>query len=127
MADPTDSPATGSSISHEDHGDDLRTVRLAGRLDMLGMEPITLKFTSLTASHGQQVLVDLREVSFLASIGIRSIVSSARALEAKGGRMVLLVAPGSSVEATLTSTGISEVIPIHTEEAEALAALGAEG
>ena len=127
MADPSDSPATGSSISHEDHGDDLRKVRLAGRLDMLGMEPIALKFTSLTASHGQQVLVDLREVSFLASIGIRSIVSSARALEAKGGRMVLLVAPGSSVEATLTSTGISEVIPIHTEEAEALAALGAAG
>jgi anti-anti-sigma factor len=127
MADPSDSPATGSSISHEDHGDDLRKVRLAGRLDMLGMEPISLKFTSLTASHGQQVLVDLREVSFLASIGIRSIVSSARALEAKGGRMVLLVAPGSSVEATLTSTGISEVIPIHTDEPEALAALEAEG
>ena len=127
MADPSDSPATGSSISHEDHGDDLRKVRLAGRLDMLGMEPIALKFTSLTASHAQRVLVDLREVTFLASIGIRSIVSSARALEAKGGRMVLLVAPGSSVEATLTSTGISEVIPIHTDEAEALAALGAEG
>lgn len=71
--------------------------------------------------------MDLGEVSFLASIGIRSIVSSARAFEAKGGRMVLLVAPGSSVEATLTSTGISEVIPIHTDEAEALAALGAEG
>jgi anti-sigma B factor antagonist len=127
MADPSDSPATGSSISHEDHGDDLRKVRLAGRLDMLGMEPISLKFTSLTASHGQQVLVDLRDVSFLASIGIRSIVSSARALEAKGGRMVLVVAPGSSVEATLTSTGISEVIPIHTDEPEALAALEAEG
>lgn len=127
MADTTDSPVTGSSIHHEDISDDLRTVRLAGRLDMLGMEPIALKFTSLTASHAQQVLVDLRAVSFLASIGIRSIVSSARALEAKGGRMALLVAPGSSVEATLTSTGISEVIPIHTEEAQALAALGAAG
>lgn len=127
MADPTDSPATGSSIRHEDHGDDLRTVRLAGRLDMLGMEPIALKFTSLTASHAQQVLVDLREVTFLASIGIRSIVSSARALEAKGGKMALLVAAGSTVEATLTSTGISEVIPIHTEETGALTALGAAG
>jgi len=127
MVEPTESPATGSSIRHEDPSDDLRTVRLAGRLDMLGMEPIALKFTSLTASHAQLVLVDLREVSFLASIGIRSIVSSARALEAKGGRMALLVAPGSSVEATLTSTGIGEVIAIHTDEAEALTALGAAG
>jgi hypothetical protein len=41
--------------------------------------------------------------------------------------MALLVAAGSTVEATLTSTGISEVIPIHTEETGALTALGAAG
>jgi len=92
-------------------------VRLAGRLDILGIEPIALMFISLTASHGQQVLVDLREASFLATIGIRSIVSSARALEAKGGKMALL--PGDLL--LLHTDGITEA-----ENARGLP-FGAEG
>jgi anti-anti-sigma factor len=90
----------------------LRRVVLSGRLDMLGMEEIALKLTSLTAIKPLPVILDLRDVSFLASIGIRSIISSARALDQKGGRMVILLGGNELVQATLESTGIDDVIPM---------------
>jgi anti-sigma B factor antagonist len=97
----------------------LRRVSLSGRLDMLGMDEIALKLTSLTAIKPLPVILDLRDVSFLASIGIRSIISSARALDQKGGRMVLLVGSNDLVKATLESTGIDEVIPLFDDADQA--------
>jgi anti-anti-sigma factor len=97
----------------------LRKVVLSGRLDMLGMEEIALKLTSLTAIKPLPVILDLRDVSFLASIGIRSIISSARALDQKGGRMVILLGANELVKATLESTGIDDVIPMVADEDQA--------
>jgi len=97
----------------------LRRVVLSGRLDMLGMEEIALKLTSLTAIKPLPVILDLRDVSFLASIGIRSIISSARALDQKGGRMVILLGDNELVKATLESTGIDDVIPMVVDEDQA--------
>jgi anti-sigma B factor antagonist len=118
-----------ASLGHEDVSTadgtppTYRRVHLGGRLDMVGMEEIALRFTSLTAAKAGRVLVDMSEVSFLASIGIRSIINSARALDAKGGRMVLLVPDNSKVRETLATTGIGEVIPIRADEQEALQTL----
>ncbi len=97
----------------------LRRVVLSGRLDMLGVEEIALKLTSLTAIKPLPVILDLRDVSFLASIGIRSIISSARALDQKGGRMVILLGENALVKATLESTGIDDVIPMVSDPEQA--------
>jgi anti-anti-sigma factor len=97
----------------------LRRVVLSGRLDMLGMEEVSLKLTSLTASKPLPVILDLRDVSFLASIGIRSIISSARALDRRGGRMVILLGDNELVKATLESTGIDDVIPMVSDADQA--------
>ncbi|MBM5822639.1 MAG: STAS domain-containing protein [Cyanobacteria bacterium K_Offshore_surface_m2_011] len=97
----------------------LRKVVLSGRLDMLGVEEIALKLTSLTAIKPLPVILDLREVSFLASIGIRSIISSARALDQKGGRMVILLGENALVKATLESTGIDDIIPMVSDPEQA--------
>jgi anti-sigma B factor antagonist len=108
-----------ATLSYEDLSDTLRRVVLAGRLDMLGVGEIDLKFTSLTAARPLRVIVDLTGVTFLASIGIRSIISSARALDQKGGKMVLVVGDNEIVRATLEATGIDTVVPLLNDEAEA--------
>jgi anti-anti-sigma factor len=112
-----------ATVSHEDLTDQLRLVKLAGRLDMLGVGDIDLKFTTLAAARPIGVIVDLSEVSFLASIGIRSLISCARALDGKGGRMVLMLGDNIPVRSTLETSGITELIPTFTDKAEARTAL----
>ena len=112
-----------ATVSHEDLSDQLRRVKLAGRLDMLGVGDIDLKFTTLAATRPIGVIVDLSEVSFLASIGIRSIISCARALDSKGGRMVLVLGDNIPVRSTLETSGITDLIPTFSDDVEAQTAL----
>lgn len=111
------------SLEHEDLSEDLRRIRLGGRLDMVGVGEIELRFTSLAASKPVGVLVDLTGVSFLASVGLRCIIHSAKALDMKGGRMALLVGDNPLVQSTLETVGIADIIPVYSEEAEALDSL----
>jgi anti-anti-sigma factor len=113
------------SLEHDDLADDLRRIRLGGRLDMLGVGEIELRFTSLAASRPAAVLVDLTGVSFLASVGLRCIIQSARALDLKGGRMALLVGDNPLVMDTLDTVGIAEIIPVFSDGEAALDSLRA--
>jgi anti-anti-sigma factor len=67
------------------------------------------------------VLVDLSEVDFLASIGIRLLMLTAKSVVSRGGRMVLLN-PIPEVQNILEITGIPAIIPIYSslESAETI-------
>lgn len=95
-------------------------VLLSGRMDILGVQAVDMKFTALTASQGGRVVVDLSGVSFLASLGMRTLISSAKALAARGGRMVLLN-PQPKVLEVLQVSGLASLIPVHAELDAALA------
>jgi anti-anti-sigma factor len=114
------------SIEHQDLADELRLIQLAGRLDMVGAGEIELRFTTLAATKPIGVLVDLTQVTFLASVGLRCIIHSAKALDQKGGRMALLLGDNALVLDTLETVGIDEIIPVFSDRAEALASFGAE-
>jgi len=107
------------NIDYQDTNDNFRRITLAGRLDLEGAEAIATRFTALAATQPRRVVVDLTGVSFLASIGIRTIISSAKALQHRGGRMVLLVGADSGVAKTLEATGINAVIPMFASDGEA--------
>ncbi|HSE12569.1 MAG TPA: STAS domain-containing protein [Rudaea sp.] len=103
----------------EDTPGGVKLVVLAGRFDIAGTQDIDQRFTAITASSKALVAVDVAGVTFLASIGIRTLVSSARALANRGGAMAL-VKPQPLVEQTLIAAGIDSIIPIYPslEEAE---------
>jgi anti-sigma B factor antagonist len=107
------------SIEFEDVNDTFRRIKLAGRLDIPGTEAISIKFTNLAASAARRVVVDLTAVTFLASIGIRELISSAKALQQRGGRMVLFVGDNAAVAKTLQVTGIDALIPMFSNLPEA--------
>jgi anti-anti-sigma factor len=117
---------SSTTLEHEDLKEDLRRIRLGGRLDMVGVGEIELRFTTLAASKPIRVLVDLTGVSFLASVGLRCIIHSARALDQKGGRMALLVGDNALVRGTLDTVGVSDIIPMFSEEAAAIQSLEGE-
>ncbi|MEB3354445.1 MAG: STAS domain-containing protein [Cyanobacteriota bacterium] len=123
MADPLVS-GNGVSLEHEDLSDDLRVIRLGGRLDMVGVGGIELRLTSLAAIKPGAVLIDLTGVTFLASVGLRCIIHSAKALALKGGRMALLLGDNELVRSTLDTVNIEDIIPLFIDKDAALEFLG---
>lgn len=107
------------AIDYQDIDENFRRIALSGRLDIPGTAEIEHKLASLAATAQRCVLVDLTGVTFLASIGIRALVGSAKALQARGGRMVLVVGDNAAVAKTLTVTGIDMIIPVFPSEADA--------
>jgi len=107
------------SISHQDVGKDLRYIAITGRLDIPGTDSVGAKLQELAAAPKKGVVVDLRTVQFLASIGIRALISSAKAVQQRGGKMVLVVDGASSVVMSLEATGVDQLIPVFKNAAEA--------
>ena len=107
------------SISHDDVGSDLRRIVISGRLDMPGTDAIGGKLVELASAPKKGVVVDLTGLRFLASIGISALITSAKAVKQRGGRMVLIVNPGSSVAMSLEATGVDELIPVFERSSEA--------
>ena len=104
--------------------DSVTRVMPIGRWDVGGAAKIELRLSALAGS-GRSLIVDLAQVSFLSSMGIRSIVMSAKAVTLKGARLVLL-APARNVEMVLTDTGIDTLAPIFHDVDAAMAAVGGE-
>lgn len=107
------------SITFEDVGNELRRIAITGRLDMPGTDSVAAKLTELAAAPKKGVVVDLSGLRFLASIGISALITSAKAIQQRGGKMVLVVSPGSSVAMSLDATGVDELIPVFGSASEA--------
>ena len=103
----------------------IQLIHLIGRMDIVGTQLVDLKFTAYTASRRAPVLVDLSQVHYISSIGIRLLLSNASALETSGAKMVL-VKPQPVVEQILRTAGLDQVMPIAASVEEALKILSAE-
>ncbi len=88
-------------------------VVLDGVLDIPGSQAIDLRF-NVIAGANRAVIVDLSAVSFLASIGIRTLLSGAKAIQLKGGKLVLFN-PTATVEKVLRVTGVDTLMPIFSD------------
>jgi len=107
------------SISYDDIGDNLRRIVITGRLDMPGTDSVASMLRELAAAPKKGVVVDLTSVRFLASIGIRALIASSRAVQERGGKMVLVVDGGSTVLKSLEATGVDQMIPVFRNAADA--------
>jgi anti-sigma B factor antagonist len=96
-------------------------VVLSGRIDIAGAHAIDMPM-SIVAGTRRAVVIDLSAVEFMASMGLRTIVVSAKAIMNKRGKVVLL-SPQPQVEEVITVSGIDDLIPICRDEAEAIAAV----
>jgi anti-anti-sigma factor len=101
-----------------------KRIGLRGRLDLKGSGEIELRFTSLTATDASNVLVDMSEVEFIASIGMRLLLTCAKAKAARGGKLALFGLQPMVTDA-LETAGIDNLIPLYADEATALAGLRA--
>ena len=108
-------------LSTQEMDGGITRVELDGRMDITGAEAVDLKM-NLIAGSAKKLLIDLQKVSFLGSMGLRSIVLPARAVISKGGKVVIY-APTEMVESVLKASNIDSLLPIHHDLAAATAAL----
>lgn len=99
----------------------IRLIKLIGKLDIIGTGEIETKFAGHCEGDHARVVVDMSEVDFLASIGVRLLTLTAKSVVSRGG-MIVLVNPIPEVHRVLEITGIPAIIPIYSglESAEAV-------
>ena len=103
------------------HGDigDVRKVTLNGRLDTAGVDMIETRFGAVIVPAAKNTVVDISEVSFLASMGIRMLIATTRSLSRKGGKLALYNAT-PAVREVIETTALTDIIPLANSESEAV-------
>jgi anti-anti-sigma factor len=103
--------------------DDVTQIALIGSLNLDAVHSIEIKFNGYVGGQSRPAIVDLSQVDFVASLGMRMLLSNARNLDKAGAKMVLLN-PQPVVESALTTAGITQVMPIVRSEEDALELFG---
>ncbi|HTC62350.1 MAG TPA: STAS domain-containing protein [Candidatus Saccharimonadales bacterium] len=109
------------AITTEELEGGITKVVLDGRLDIENAPAVDSQMKTIAGGRNS-VLVDMSNVSFLGSMGLRALVGPALAIRGRGGKMVLF-APNEMVAKVLKISGIETMIPVHHEMNTALAAL----
>ena len=99
-------------LQYSEQGNNVRIIKLIGALDIMGVNMVDVKFSGYCSGEKPLVLVDLSEVNFIASIGIRLLTSNAKSTNVRGGKLVLVGAT-PEVKSILEITGIPGVIPMY--------------
>lgn len=107
------------NVSDLDKG--ITLIKLDGRLDITGVNQIETKFAAYCSGENARVIVDMAKVDYLASIGIRLLVTNAKSLKSRNGKIIIL-RPTQAVMEVLEKTNIPAIIPVYTnlESAEAV-------
>ncbi len=87
------------------------TVVLRGRLDISGADVVALPLATLSGVK-KSLVVDMSGVTYVASIGLRHLVSAAKNVAQRGGKLVLLN-PNPVVSEIVTTSGLTELLPIE--------------
>lgn len=103
-------------------GERLVKVTLVGRLDTPAVNGLETQFIASLVPDAKSAIVDLSQVDFVSSIGIRMLISAARSLR---GRQAVLAVFGVSprVRHVFDAVGLSKILPICSTEDDARAAV----
>lgn len=102
---------------------DYTHVALSGRLDIDGVKAVELEFTSVVGGKDQSAIVDFTEVSFIASLGMRMLLSVAKNLRSRNHKVVIYN-PQPVVQEALETAGFSTVMPVTCDFSTALKEIG---
>lgn len=107
-------------------GDRLVRVALVGRLDTPGVDRVETQFVEALVPGANNAIVDLSRVEFVASMGIRMLVSAARSLRTRQATLVVYGAQ-DPVMRVFEAVALTKLLPICSTEADALAAVARPG
>lgn len=102
----------------------VRIISVAGELDIATAPALCARLDASRAGRRPRLLIDLTNVQFCDSTGLRALLGAASEVRTHGGRFALVCEPGGGVARLLDIVGATEVIAVHADRATATAALG---
>ncbi len=89
--------------------DGILTLAITGRLDTFGAGPVQKVLDSYFSQHPQFVIMDMTNVDFISSAGIRVLLITAKETQARQGRLAL-VGLTTYCREVITSTHINDLL-----------------
>ncbi|MEW6264630.1 MAG: STAS domain-containing protein [Thermodesulfobacteriota bacterium] len=90
-----------------------------GRLDAVTVTVFESELTGLLSGGPSRLIVNLTDLEYISSAGLRAILACSKKLQAKQGRLILVGLRGM-VEEVFRMAGFLELLPVAATEAEAL-------
>jgi len=106
-----------------DLGPRLVKITLAGRLDTPGVDSIETRFIATLVPNANNAVIDMSQVDFISSMGIRMLVSAARSLKMRQAALSLFGVQ-DQVNQVLELVSIGQMIRVCDSESEAQRAVG---
>lgn len=101
-------------------GNGILKVVLNGSMNEPGVLEVESQFYEIMKLKMTKVIIDLKDVNFLNSRGIRFLIFAAKLLHEKGGKLVL-VNPPAAVEETMKTVAVDTIVPIAPDLNTAIA------
>jgi anti-anti-sigma factor len=102
---------------------DAMVISVKGRLDAVTSPVLEKDLTELMAGGEKFLVVDLGDLDYISSAGLRTILASTKRLKEKQGKL-LLASLQSVVKEVFEISGFSSIIPIYESVDSALSSLG---
>lgn len=100
-------------------------VRPSGKLDTLTAKSFEAHLQKLVDESGGPLLLDMKEIDYVSSFGLRSILILAKKL-APFGRKFVLFSPNPSVYDVLRVSGFLKIVTVAEDKQAAFAVIAAD-
>ena len=109
-------------ISAEREGT-LLVVKAGGRLDSINAREFDDAMRSAISESDQVVIIDLENVSYVSSVGLRVILLTAKTLRQRSAKL-LICSLSEPIREVFEISGFDKIIPIHANRVQAQASIG---
>lgn len=89
-------------------------IALAGKMDVAGVQKIEGQFINLIASSKKNAVVDISDLSFIGSMGLRVFLSAAKSLSWEK-KSLILVKPQPMVNEVLEASSFQDIVTIEQD------------
>ena len=97
----------------------VNVVTVGGRVDSAAAPDLEKSLQSLLDDHRNQLVLELADVEYMSSAGLRVLVAMQKAAKKSGGRLAL-ASPSLRVKEVLDLAGLTPVFEIYPDVVEAV-------
>jgi len=98
----------------------IAVITVSGRVDSATAPELESRLRAAVDSNHTQIVLDLKNVEYMSSAGLRAMVSTLKAVKRVNGDL-RIASPSPRVEEVLRLAGLTSIFSIHPTQEEAVA------